>query len=240
MKLPRKHHIALAILAGGIACLAVTKGFPHIATPDAVEIVRGPANLPEVSLTFDAGGEATGLLQLLDELDHGKVKTTFFITGRWASEHPELVREICRRGHELGNHTWSHPDLTRLPNEKIKEEIVRAEDLLSQISGRTPQPLFRAPYGARNERVLRLIGGLGYRSIYWTLDSLDSDAPPKSEKFLTDRVCRPSNADLNGAIILMHVGEPATVAAVPAIVSNLQGRGLKFVSVSNLLKERLP
>jgi len=83
--------------------------------------------------------------------------------------------------------------------------------------------------------VLRIAANLGYRSIYWTLDSLDSLEPRKSPEFLIDRITSKSDAELDGAIILMHVGEKSTADALPAIIANLQGRGFRLVTVSTLL-----
>jgi peptidoglycan/xylan/chitin deacetylase (PgdA/CDA1 family) len=199
------------------------------------EITRGPQTRHVMALTFDAGGDADELPRLLSALDSARIRCTFFLTGRWASQHPDLTREVRAHGHEIGNHTWSHPDLTRLGDEQVRGEILRNDALLTTILGHSPRPLFRAPYGARDARVLRIANELGYTSIYWTLDSLDSIDPPKTPEFLIIRVTGKPDAALDGAIVLMHVGEPATAAAVPAIVADLQRRGFKFATVSELL-----
>lgn len=129
-----------------------------------------------------------------------------------------------------------HLDLTRESNATVREEIQRTEIFLTDLCGQNPRPRFRAPYGERDARVLRLAQALGYRSIYWTLDSLDSVDPPKSARFLVDRVTSRSNEDLDGAIILLHVGERSTAEALPAIIANLQSRGFQLVTVSTLLQ----
>lgn len=110
-----------------------------------------------------------------------------------------------------------------------------AEMLLADISGQSPRPRLRAPFGERNERVLRIAATLGYRSIYWTIDSLDSVEPRKTPEFLIDRITSKTDAELDGAIILMHVGIKSTAEALPAIIANLQGRGFRLVTVSTLL-----
>jgi len=107
--------------------------------------------------------------------------------------------------------------------------------LLTEISGQSPRPRLRAPFGERNERVLRIAANLGYRSIYWTLDSLDSMEPRKTPEFLIDRITGKSDAELDGAIILMHVGEKSTAYALPTIIADLQRRGFRLVTVSTLL-----
>lgn len=199
------------------------------------EINRGPLDQKRIALTFDAGGEATDLHQLLATLRDAGIHCTFFLTGRWSSKHPELVRKILSEGHEIGNHSWSHPDFTRLDDEHIRSEIQKTEAFLMALTGQSSKPLFRAPFGARNRRVLKTVGELGYHSIYWTLDSLDSVDPPKTAPFLVNRITGKADAALQGAIILMHVGEPSTAVALPSIVADLQRRGFTLVSVSDLL-----
>lgn len=150
-------------------------------------------------------------------------------------QHPDLVRSLVSSGHELGNHTWSHRDLTRLDDAQIRAEFQETGALLAQHVPRAACRWWRAPFGARDRRVLRIAGELGYVSVYWTIDSLDSVAPPKSRAFLVERIAHHSDAQLDGAIILMHVGEPATAEALPEILSILQRRGFELATISRLL-----
>jgi peptidoglycan/xylan/chitin deacetylase (PgdA/CDA1 family) len=200
------------------------------------EIIRGPRGKSQIALTFDAGAEAECFTDLIAALESAHVHSTFFITGKWAEQNKDCAAEITKRGHEVGNHTWNHLDLTKQPDDIVREEIVRAEVLLMQLSGQSPRPRWRAPYGARDERVLRIAANLGYKSIYWTIDSHDSDEPPKTAQFLIDHITRQSDAQLDGAIVLMHVGLRSTAEALPAIIGNLQGRGFQLVTVTRLLQ----
>ena len=118
----------------------------------------------------------------------------------------------------------------------MREEISRAEVILNELTGQSPRPLWRAPYGERDDRVLRIASNLGYRSIYWTFDSLDGVEPLKTPQFLIDRIIGKTDTELDGAIILMHVGIRSTADALPAIISNLQGRGFHLVTISKLLE----
>jgi peptidoglycan/xylan/chitin deacetylase (PgdA/CDA1 family) len=208
---------------------------PGVETPFG-EVIRGPRGKSEIAITFDAGANAECFEDLIAALESAQVHSTFFITGTFAQRHEPCAKAITKHGHELGNHTWSHSDLTKQSDEIVREEIVRGEMLLSEISGQSPRPRLRAPFGERNERVLRIAANLGYRSIYWTLDSLDSVEPRKTPEFLIDRITGKSDAELDGAIILMHVGEKSTADALPAIIANLQGRGFRLVTVSKLLE----
>lgn len=200
------------------------------------EISRGPRGKSEIALTFDAGASAACFEDLILTLEKAQVQSTFFITGNWAKQNPACAAAITRHGHEVGNHTLNHYDLTRYSNEVVHNELVRAEALLAQISGQNPRPNWRAPFGARDDRVLRVATSLGYRSIYWTIDSLDSVEPQKSPQFLIERVTGRTNAELDGAIILMHVGETSTAKALPLIITNLQYRRFRLVTVSELLR----
>lgn len=200
------------------------------------EVERGPRGKSEIALSFDAGAEAECFEDLIMALEHAHVNSTFFITGRFTQEHQDCAAEITRRGHEIGNHTWSHLNLTQQPDDVVRDEMTRAERAIVQVSGQNPKPRWRAPYGARDERVLKIATNLGYRSIYWTLDSLDGVEPAKSPQFLIDRITSRSDIELDGAIILMHVGVRSTADALPAIISNLQGRGFHLVTISKLLE----
>jgi peptidoglycan/xylan/chitin deacetylase (PgdA/CDA1 family) len=209
-----------------------------ISTPaDIREVARGPVGHRQIALTFDAGGDASCFSDLTRALASARVQSTFFVTGRWAAENPECAHEITQLGHEVGNHTWHHFDLTRLPDAKVREELSQAESLIIQFTGQNPRPFFRAPFGARDARILRLARQLEYRSIYWTIDSLDSVAPPKTAAFLIHRITARRDEELDGAIILMHVGESSTAEALPAVIANLQGRGFHFVTLSTLLAQ---
>ena len=201
----------------------------------STEIERGARGKSEIALTFDAGAEADCFEDLIAALQSAQVHSTFFITGNWAEKNRDCAAAITKHGHEVGNHTWNHLNLTKQPDDVVREEISRAEVLLNELTGQSSRPLWRAPYGERDDRVLRIASNLGYRSIYWTLDSLDGVEPVKTSQFLIDRITRKSDSELDGAIILMHVGIKSTADALPAIIANLQGRGFRLVTVSQLL-----
>jgi len=224
-----------------IFILTVTGGVADSFAQDRMfEIERGPHRSGQIALTFDAGGEADCFTDLMAALAHAHVASTFFITGKWAYENPDCAKAITKHGHQIGNHTWNHLDLTQQSDAVVREEIQSTEVFLRDLCGQNPRPLWRAPFGARDQRVLKIAHALGYRSIYWTLDSLDSVDPPKSARFLFDRITHRSNNQLEGAIILMHVGERSTAAALPAIIANLQSRGFQLVTVSTLLRKTVP
>jgi peptidoglycan/xylan/chitin deacetylase (PgdA/CDA1 family) len=210
-------------------------GVPEIAEPCG-EVIRGPRGKSQIALTFDGGADAECFENLIGVLSRAHVNSTFFITGGFTQEHADCAVEITKHGHEIGNHTWSHLNLTKQSDEVVRDEILQAERAIARVSGQNPRPRWRAAYGDRDDRVLKIANHLGYRSIYWTIDSLDSVEPQKTPEFLINRVTRKSDSELDGAIILMHVGVRSTADALPAIIANLQGRGFHLVTISTLLE----
>jgi peptidoglycan/xylan/chitin deacetylase (PgdA/CDA1 family) len=136
----------------------------------------------------------------------------------------------------VGNHTWNHPDLTKISAEEIRTEINRTDELLTKLIGHSSKPLFRFPYGARDANTAAIVNGLGYRSIYWTLDSQDSVGQPKSVDYLVNRITGKTNAELDGSIILMHIGNRTSGEALPIIIEKLQARGFKIVPITEVIR----
>ena len=147
-------------------------------------VQRGRVDKPWVALTLDAGADAAPVPAMLKTLREHNVKITFFLTGKWIKEHPDLARQIVADGHEIANHTFTHPDMRHLSDAAIGKELADTEALLAETTSASSRPFFRPPFGAYDERVLRLVVGAGYLPIYWTLDSLDSVGEPKTPDFL--------------------------------------------------------
>lgn len=209
-----------------------------------LEVYRGFAG-NRIALTFDAGASAAPAASILDALETHGVRVTFFLTGEWAEENPDLVLRMAEEGHELANHTYSHPHLTQLEDEEIREQVLRAEEIIRSLTGQNTQPYLRPPYGDRDQHLLDLLVQDGYISIYWTLDSLDSVGEPKTPEFLFQRVTQPvdgmGNAvSLDGGIVLMHVGSAPTAEALPQILAWYQERGWQIVKVSEILQPPQP
>ena len=194
--------------------------------------MRGNPNARAIALTFDAGAGAEPTADILAALAARGIRVTFFLTGKWADENPGLVRQIKAGGHEIANHSYNHPDFTTLSHERMIEEINSTERTIQRLAGVSTQPWFRFPFGARNASTRGVVSDLGYTSIMWTLDSLDSVGPPKTPQFIYKRVV---NNVGNGSIVLLHVGSVPTAAALPRILDTLTARGYRIVTVSQLL-----
>jgi len=199
-------------------------------------VQRGRADKPWVALTLDAGADAAPVPAMLKTLRDRGVTITFFLTGKWIKDNPDLTRQIVADGHEIANHTFTHPDLRNLSDAAILKELGDTEALLEQTTGASSRPFFRPPYGAYDKRVLRLAVGQGYLPIYWTLDSLDSVGEPKTPDFLFERVTAKLSGDkLRGAIILAHCGSQPTADALPRILDRFAEMGFEVKKVSEVL-----
>lgn len=195
------------------------------------EIVRGPSDAPLVALTFDAGDVAGQGERILATLRERGLRVTLFLAGQWLERYPHLAAQVGADGHELANHTYSHPDLRQVSDQRLAWELIHTDELIEAQTGRAPVPYFRPPFGARDARVLRLAGQLGYRSVMWSLDSADwrVEATPDG---VTRRVLRLTEA---GDVVVMHMASLATAAALPRILDGLADQGLQVVTLSELL-----
>lgn len=203
----------------------------------------------QIALTFDSGWEYTHALPLLNILDRYGVKATFFPRADWLKTHPDLGREIVKRGHTMGNHSKTHPDMTekaKISEAKIREEMRESTRIIQEVCGVRPY-LFRPPYGAYDTRLLDILGEEGYPyTIMWSVDTIDWDAGNMrsvggkqtliDEDFIVNRAL--NNASNNG-IILMHIGGDTaghlTVPALPRIIEGLRDQGYSFTTVDKML-----
>ena len=180
-----------------------------------------------VALTFD-DGPSFYTEGLLDTLKEHNVKATFFVLGTQVRIQSETIQRMFQEGHQIGNHTWDHPNLTNLPDERVREQLQLTDNLVIQIVGE-PTPFMRPPYGAYNDRVL---AAASLPIIFWSVDPLDWK--DRNAEIVAARI---SQAPV-GAIILAHDIHKSTVQAVPAIIAALKGRGINFVTVSDLYAPR--
>jgi peptidoglycan/xylan/chitin deacetylase (PgdA/CDA1 family) len=206
---------------------------PNVQPVSPVEIGIGNTDRQRIALTFDAGGPSTPTSRILDILAKHQVHSTFFITGDWANLNPDLVRRIHNDGHEIGNHTMQHIDLRTLSDAQVCNELNQADQVLSDITGvPTTRPYFRAPYGGRDSRIWNLAANLGYRSVYWTIDTLDweSTATPDS---ITKRVM---DGLRNGVIILMHAGSDVEAQTLDGLMTKIEQLNYQMVTVTEVLQ----
>lgn len=185
----------------------------------------------KISISFDAAWGAEDFPKIMEILDKHNVKTTFFMTGEWVEKYPECVKTLVEKGHDLGNHSATHPDMTKLSKEKQKEQIMKVHNAVKELTGYEME-LFRPPYGAYNNEVIRTCYEVGYYPIQWSVDSLDWKDLSASE--IINKVCNHKALD-NGAIILCHNGAKHTAEALDEMLTNLKEQGYEIVPISELI-----
>jgi peptidoglycan/xylan/chitin deacetylase (PgdA/CDA1 family) len=188
-----------------------------------------------VALTFDAAWDASGVDRTLKALARYHATATFFVTGSWVKRYPAAARRIGRL-YPVGNHSWSHPQMTGLSSGDVRKEIVRAGAWIRLGTGHDPRPFFRFPYGDRDARTIAVVNSLGYTSIRWTLDTWGWMGP--AERMSRARVIQRVSTMLSpGDIILMHVGanrdgSTLDVDALPTVLRLIRQRGYRFVTLA--------
>lgn len=203
---------------------------------------------PYIAMTFDDGPSATLTPKLLDLLKAKGIKATFFVVGQNAADHPEILRRAIAEGHEIGNHTWTHPVLSKMSDEAVRSELQRTQDAIVAAIGKKPT-LMRPPYGAITKAQKDWIHKeFGYEIILWDVDP--NDWKIIKGETAAERTARVENVILNGdkegpgvhsgAIILSHDIHATTVDAMPDTFDKLLAKGFKFVTVPQLIAMEKP
>lgn len=196
----------------------------------AQPIYQGNKEEQKMALTVNVDWGEEYIPGMLNALDAYEAKATFFITGRWAKKYPELTKEIATRGHEIGNHGYSHPHPDQISVEKNQQEILATEKEIEQ-STKMKTTLFAPPYGEHGANVLKAADSLGYKVILWTVDTVDWDQS-RSAEMIYGKVVEKAE---NGAIVLMHPTD-RTLKALPSILQELKKKGYHLVTVSEVLR----
>lgn len=183
-------------------------------------------------LTFDSAYVNKYTYDILDVLDKYEIKSTFFMTYEFMVKNPDQVMEIIKRGHEIGNHSTSHPDLNKLKDTRVIKEVMKAHNYIKDLVG-VDMCLFRFPFGSYSPRTVSMLKNMGYYPIQWTLDSIDWKNTGK--EFLIERFEENDDLLAGGSIILFHNGATYTPEALPDIIEMIYSKGLKCVRVSDLI-----
>lgn len=197
-------------------------------------IYSGNTDLPEIALTFDDGPNPFYTPQILAILQQYEIKATFFDIGYLVEDYPALVRQEYNAGNTVADHSWSHPDLTRLSAGGVRSQLAAASDVIRSVIG-VPPTFFRPPYGAFDSVVMQQAGALNLSAIIWNDEARDWLLP--GVNVIIHRILALAR---NGAIILLHDGggnRAQTVAALPTIISTLLARGFHFVTIQQLVRD---
>ncbi|MCL6444340.1 MAG: polysaccharide deacetylase family protein [Alicyclobacillus sp.] len=200
-------------------------------------ILHGPQQQRRVSLTFDDGPDGVWTPRILQILAQYGVTATFCCVGQRVEQNPQVLRRIVRQGHMIANHSYNHPNFTKIPLEEACRQVNSTSNIIQRVAGVRPR-FFRPPYGALNRDVIEMLISLDYKILYWDVDSLDWAGLTAAQ--VSINVLSHTEP---GSIILMHsaggVGESLadTAQALPDIIRTLRAQGYTFVKVSELLDE---
>jgi len=195
-------------------------------------IFLGDTRKKELYLTFDNGYENGYTARILDVLKEKKVPAAFFVTGHYVNGQEDLLRRMINEGHIVGNHSWSHPDMTRISPGQIKEELEKVKREVANRTGYREMRFMRPPRGIFNERTLAVSRELGYTNVFWSIAYKDWDtARQMGWKYAYDNVMRQLHP---GAVILLHSVSRDNAEALGKIIDDARSRGYEFKSLEQL------
>jgi peptidoglycan/xylan/chitin deacetylase (PgdA/CDA1 family) len=203
--------------------------------PDLKLIREWPTGRKRVALTFDDGPSPQYTRAFIDLLKSKNARATFFLLGPNVTSHPDLVRDLVAGGFELGNHSWSHPTLSKLSPEKIRAELQKTSDAIREASGQNVT-VMRPPYGTANKKVQDICEEMGLKIICWSIDT-DDWRKTTTEEQMVENVKKNAR---DGSIVLMHDRSDKVLKTTAAAIDILQAQGYEFVTVSELLGLQTP
>jgi len=225
-----------------LSCILVAVGLVTVfapaghATAAVGQISRMAPGQREVALTFNGDAWPGRINTNLQTLRDHHTRLTFFLTVDYLINFPAQARAIFAAGQEIASHGYEQHDYRDLSNPQIMQRLDLWQDAFARLTGVRGPTFWEAPYGASDSRVRQAARDRGYTTIYWTLDSLDAVGAPKSRAFSRNRVLNTSWVTLDGAIVLLHVNGDGTVAGLHEILDTLEKRGLRVVTISELVK----
>lgn len=232
----------LPLLTGAAALAAAGWAGYHSMAPRSQvfgeTFIGTPGRGKQLALTFDDGPNDPYTLQLLDVLAKHGVQATFFVIGSFAEQRPRIVQRIIAEGHEIGNHTFTHPVLSLCDSGNVKAELARCDQALNGV-GAADAKLFRPPFGARRPATLRIARAMGYIPVMWSVTCYDWKAT-SADKVESHAV----NGISGGDVILLHDGghkrlgsdRSHTVEATERIIGLYKGQGFEFVTVGEMMR----
>lgn len=203
----------------------------HLEDLQASPIYRGHPDKPMVSLTINVAWGNEYLSSILATLKKHRVYATFFIEGRWAKQNTDLVKMIYEGGHEIGNHSYSHPDMRKLGSVETRKQLADTNEILQATIGKNPE-WFAPPSGSYNDQTVNIAHEMKMGTIMWSIDTIDWQKP--SPSVIINRVTKQLH---NGAIILMHPTE-SSANALEKLITDIKSRGYMIGTVSDLMDEK--
>jgi peptidoglycan/xylan/chitin deacetylase (PgdA/CDA1 family) len=184
---------------------------------------------PWIALTFDDGPHPVMTEKLMAVLKQEGVPATFFVVGKMAVRHPEIVQDMAREGYEVDNHTFTHPNLSRVDTKTLLSELGQTREVIRRLTGQDTG-FFRPPGGNYSKSMLKVVKKAGYHMVLWSV--LTKDVSGASAEAMRHRILSKST---DGAIVLMHSGMPKTIEMLPGVIEELRRQGYHFVTVSQMM-----
>lgn len=195
-------------------------------------IFTGDPAVKELYLTFDNGYEQGYTGKILDVLKEKQVPAIFFVTGHYIRSEPELLKRMAQEGHLIGNHSWSHPDMSQISAERIQKELSQVKNEVSTLTGQKEMRYLRAPRGIFNGQSLAVSRGLGYTNVFWSVAYRDWE--PKHQKGW-EYAYKNVMAQLHpGAVILLHSVSKDNTEALAKIIDDAKSKGYQFKSLDEM------
>lgn len=230
----------LAFSAFAFLCPAKEAPQPKAAADDAKKTAEPPPTrilhfkilTNAIAITFDDGPDPKNTPRLLEILKERGIKATFYLLGRSVNTYPQIVRQIIADGHEIGNHTWDHKDLSKMSDANCIDELQKTQDAIIAAGGGTPAT-FRPPYGnVKMSQRKEIMEKFHYPTIIWEVDTEDWKKPYSSEK-VHNTILKDTKA---GSIILCHDIHAWTIDAMPATLDELKAKGFQFKTISEMIQ----
>lgn len=220
----------LLFLAVGVAAVrGMSAAVQTLAAPQKHPIYSVETDKMEVSLGINCAWDNADIPRLIEILDRYNIKASFFVVGDWVDKYPESVKALYDAGHEIGSHSDTHADMTKLDRTGMVREIQDSCQKIEAITGQRVT-LFRPPSGAYNATVVEVVRQQGLYPIQWDCDSIDYRNPTPAE--MQQRILKKLR---KGSIMLFHSGAKNTPEALPMIIESVQKQGYRFVQVSELI-----
>jgi probable sporulation protein (polysaccharide deacetylase family) len=202
----------------------------HLEDLPAAPIYRGHPDKPMVSFLINVAWGDEYIPTMLETLNKYHVKATFFLEGRWVKENPEMAKMIVDAGHEIGNHSYTHPNMSQLSPSSIREQLVKTNEVIESVTDITPT-WFAPPSGSLRDEVVKIADEMNMETVLWSVDTIDWQRP--EPQVLINRVMSKVH---NGALILMHPTSP-TAESLETLITSIKQKGYSFGSVSMMVNE---
>lgn len=226
-----KKHLMLAICVLLVSVIGVIGSINIFADNERLlPIYCVETDKKQIALSFDAAWGNNDTQNLIDILAEYDAPATFFVVGAWVDKYPESVKALAESGHQVQNHSNTHPHMPQLAREQIKDEILSCNKKIENITGKSPT-LLRPPYGDYDNALIETVGELKMQTIQWDVDSLDW-----KESATAESICKRVTSKVkNGSIVLFHNDADHTPEALPTILKCLKEKGYEFVSIEDLI-----